>query len=525
MASNTTSMLSTHRLLFAPLAIYLVAGQIFGQVALPVTPVAIAPKFVGWPMYGCNPQHSAQSPYVTQTMNQVLWQTPVDLAPQYSGTLLLTHYGSPLATAGGTLIVTVKTGASSGFQLEGRNIKNGDLIWTQPTGWTAPPHNWFPSLGSCITAWNEVAIPGPGGTVLFRSKLDSPVGTVRTVAFYGTAAYNANPAGFNSSVIINTPIICDSRGNLFFGYLVTGTPPIVGLQSGIARLSVTGVGTYVSASTASGSTTARKIPTNCAPALSLDEASLYVPTTTNATSGSGSGYMLKLNSTTLVQQARILMKDARNTANNAALFDDGTASPLIGPDGDLYYGVLESPFGSNNSRGWLLHYNGALTLTKIPGAFGWDDTPSIVPASAVPSYHGTSAYLIMSKYNNYGGTATGTGLNKIAVLDPSAGFTEPVSGVTCMNEILTVLGPTPDPSFPGGFREWCINSAAIDVTRRSAIVNCEDGICYRWDFVTNTLVEPVVLTTGIGEAYTMTIVGPLGISFAINNATLFALGN
>ncbi|MSR37940.1 MAG: hypothetical protein EXS02_03780 [Planctomycetes bacterium] len=134
------------------MAIYLVAGQIIGQVALPVTPVAIAPKFVGWPMYGCNPQHSAQSPYVTQTMNQVLWQTPVDLAPQYSGTLLLTHYGSPLATAGGTLIVTVKTGASSGFQLEGRNIKNGDLIWTQPTGWTAPPHNWFPSMGSCITA-------------------------------------------------------------------------------------------------------------------------------------------------------------------------------------------------------------------------------------------------------------------------------------------------------------------------------------------------------------------------------------
>lgn len=511
----------------APVLALSIAAALSAQSVstIPITPVAVAPKFVGWPMYGRDPQHNAQSPYVTQTMNRVLWSTPVDLNPQYSGTSLLTHYGSPLATAGGTIIVTVKTGATSGFRLEGRNVKTGDLIWTQPTGWIAPPHGWFPSMGSCITPWNEVAIPGPGGTVIFRSKPDSPVGNVRTVAFYGTANYNANPAAFDAAVIINTPIICDSRGNLFFGYMVTGASPLAGLSSGIARIAVNGVGTYVSAQTASGSTSIRKVPSNSAPALSLDETSLYVATTTNSTSGSGSGYMLKLNSTTLTQQARVLMKDARNTTSNAAIYDDGTASPMIGPDGDVFFGVLENPFGSNNWRGWLLHWDGGLTQTKLPGAFGWDDTPSIVPASAVPSYTGASPYLVMSKYNNYGGSATGTGLNRVAVLDPRVSFTEPVSGVTCMQEIITALGPTPDPNFPGGVREWCINSAAIDVARQSAIVNCEDGICYRWDFATNTLVEPVVLTTGIGEAYTMTIVGLGGISFAINNATLYALGN
>ena len=68
---------------------------------------------------------------------------------------------------------------------------------------------------------------------------------------------------------------------------------------------------------------------------------------------------------------------------------------MVGLDGDVYIGVLESSFASNNDRGWLLHFSGDLSTTKTPGAFGWDDTPSIVPASMVPSYHGTSTYLLM----------------------------------------------------------------------------------------------------------------------------------
>jgi hypothetical protein len=104
-------------------------------------------------------------------------------------------------------------------------------------------------------------------------------------------------------------------------------------------------------------------------------------------------------------------------------------------------------------------------------------------------------------------------------------MTDPVTGATVMNTVLTVLGPTPDPNFPGGVREWCINTAAIDVPNRCAIVNCEDGKLYRWSFVTNTLSQTMTLTTGIGEAYTPTIVGVDGMVFAINNAVLYAVGS
>ena len=220
------------------------------------------------------------------------------------------------------------------------------------------------------------------------------------------------------------------------------------------------------------------------------------------------------------------LKDAKVPTNDALLPDDGTASPTVGPDGDVYFGVLENPFPSNHDRGWLLHFNGALTQTNVPGAFGWDDTASVVPASLVPSYHGGSSYLLMTKYNNYAGVG-GDGVNRIAILDPHDSMTDPISGASVMKEILTIAGPTPDddfPNSPNAVREWCINTAAVDPFTKSVLVNNEDGKLYRWDLASNTLTQPVTLTAGIGEAYTPTLIGIDGIVYAINNATLFAVG-
>src|SRR5580704_9370111 len=195
-----------------------------------------------------------------------------------------------------------------------------------------------------------------------------------------------------------------------------------------------------------------------------------------------------------------VLKDVAYPGNDANVPDDGTATPTVGPDGDVYYGVLENPPASNHYRGWMLHFNSLLTQTKIPGAFGWDDTASIVPAALVSSYHGSSSYLLMTKYNNYADYgAGGNGSNKIAVLDPQNSEIDPISGATVMNEILTIVGPTPNPDLPG-VREWCINSAAVDPFSKSVLANNEDGKLYRWDLTSNVFSESVVLTSGIGEA-------------------------
>src|ERR1700732_621927 len=63
------------------------------------------------PTFGANAQHTSLYAGPSQSLNQVVWKTPVDLMPQYSGTNLLIHYGAPLVTTGNTVIVPVKTGA------------------------------------------------------------------------------------------------------------------------------------------------------------------------------------------------------------------------------------------------------------------------------------------------------------------------------------------------------------------------------------------------------------------------------
>ena len=70
------------------------------------------------------------------------------------------------------------------------------------------------------------------------------------------------------------------------------------------------------------------------------------------------------------------------------LDDDGSATPTVGPDGDVYYGVLAGNGSDNHYRGFLLHFSYGFdstkqqfaVATKLPGAFGWDDTASIVAA-------------------------------------------------------------------------------------------------------------------------------------------------
>ena len=198
-----------------------------------------------WNDHARDSQHTALSSVASQPLTAVRWQMPVDLNPQYSSGELLIHYGSPLATLANTIIVPVKTGAASGFRVEGRNGSNGSQIWTQTTDYLLPPHNWIPSYSPTLTLSGRLYFAGAGGTVYYRDNLDANSGATGQLAFYGMANYNLNPGAFNGAVFINTPITSDSSGNIYFGFQVTGPNPL-NLQSGIARLASNGVGSWVS---------------------------------------------------------------------------------------------------------------------------------------------------------------------------------------------------------------------------------------------------------------------------------------
>jgi hypothetical protein len=489
-----------------------------------------APAQAQWNGYAHDSEHTARSQTASQGLSRIHWQTPVDLNPQYSGSDLLIHYGSPLVTAANTIIVPVKTGANGGFRVDAHNgNNNGALLWSQTTDYILPAHGWTPVFGPALTSAPRLYFPGTAGTVYYRNSPDTATGARGQLAFYGLSQYQdtvRTRRAFQMSVQISTPLTSDASGNIYFGFVVVPNRilwPLYDssghqLSSGVARISATGQATWTPVTTAATDSAMIEVVQNCAPAISNDGGVLYV-----GVSDGGAGYLVALNSATLAPIARVRLKDPQSGLD-AYLADDGSASPTVGTDGDVYFGVLENPCCvENHDRGWLLHFNSTLAQSKIPGAFGWDDTAALVLSSMVPSYAGSSSYLLMTKYNNYAETG-GNGLNKIAILDPNATETDPVTGVTVMNEVLTVLSPTPNPSHPG-FTEWCINSAAVDPATKSVFANNEDGILYRWDLTTNTLSQKVVLTAGVGEAYTPTVVAVDGAVLAINNATLFVVGN
>lgn len=484
-----------------------------------------------WSSYAHDPQHDAIVTVPSQPLNRIHWQTAVDLDPQYSGNDLYAHYGSPLITRANTVLVPVKTGAAGGFEVKALAGATGVTNWTQVTDYILPPHDWVPVFSPTLTPGNRLYFPGGGGTVYYCDTPDTngpPV--IGQIAFYGLANYLANTNAYLNNVFIDTPITSDRYGDVFFGFEVTGSNPL-NLASGLARIDFNGSCTWISASNAASDVNIFKVAQNCSPALSNDHKTLYVGVNNSDPDGTfgNYGYLLALDSRTLAPLAKVRLKDAAHPTDDAYVPDDGTASPTVGPDGDVYYGVLEDPPLSNHDRGWLLHFNSTLTQTKIPGAFGWDDSASIVASSLVPSYTNGSPYLVMTKYNNYADPGVGgNGHNEIAVLDPRNTETDPVTGATVMNEVLTHLGVTPDAEFtnsnPGAVHEWCINSAAVDTFSKSILANSEDGRIYRWDLTSNTFTQTNVLTSGLGEAYTPTIVGVDGTVYAINNAILFAIG-
>src|ERR1041385_7156492 len=153
----------------------------------------------------------------------------------------------------------------------------------------------------------------------------------------------------------------------------------------------------------------------------------------------------------------------------------------------------------------------------------------------VPSYTGTSSYLLFSKYNNYAnaGNDSGDGVNRVALLDPNSTQVDAhasSNGLLIMREVLTVIGPTADPenrsaSLPLAVREWCIDTAAVNPATNSIFFPSEDGHAYRWNVVSNSLTQFLKLNAGFGLPYVPTIIGPDGTVFTLNGGTLSAMGN
>ena len=131
---------------------YLICSLLLGcSVVRSVCAQSIA---LPWSGHGHDPQHTGVSQVTSKAMQRILWQMPVDLAPQYVGTTLYAHYGTPLVTRQNTVIVPVKTGAYDGFRIEARDGATGAQKWQIVTNYSLPSHNWVPHFGTALTPKN-----------------------------------------------------------------------------------------------------------------------------------------------------------------------------------------------------------------------------------------------------------------------------------------------------------------------------------------------------------------------------------
>ena len=316
----------------------------------------------GVPTFAGNAQHSAIFQPSAQNLGAVHWSTSVDL-----NNTSYAHYGSPLVTPGNTVLVPVKT-ASNGFQVTAFNAADGTVKYTLATDYILPAYTWIPTYDPALASYTDnqgvahlrLYYAGVGGTIYYIENPDSNTpGAPVQEAFYGLGSYQANAAGFNSTIFINTPLTVDTNGNIFFGFRVQGTAPapLNTPQSGFARVDSNGNGNYVLAGTAANDGNIGRDSHNSAPALSQDQSTLYVAVKSSSTEYYG--YLLGLNSTTLATKYSVFLTDPRN-GNPGGILDISTASPAVGHDGDVYFGIRGNP--DNGYRGFMLHFSGDLAV-------------------------------------------------------------------------------------------------------------------------------------------------------------------
>jgi hypothetical protein len=224
-----------------------------------------------------------------------------------------------------------------------------------------------------------------------------------------------------------------------------------------------------------------------------------------------------------------------NAKGSAAIFDAGSSSPTVLPDGSVVLGV-----GSfyNAGRGHLLHFDAQGNyLNEFD--FGWDSTPAVYSRE-------DGTYSLIIKDNHY-------------PVPFYCGGNPGCQNVPAVYYISQVNPTKPDPSIPGkmltewsfqstntesckrnpdgpisctsdhpnGF-EWCINMPAVDMNG-TVYVTSEDGNVYALpQGHSGIFTQPqgnLFLNLALGAAYTPLSIGPDGKIYTQNNGHMFVIGN
>jgi len=220
---------------------------------------------------------------------------------------------------------------------------------------------------------------------------------------------------------------------------------------------------------------------------------------------------------------------AQNRPGAGRILDDATSSPVVAPDGSIFFGA-DSRF--NYGQGHLMKFSSSgVFLAAYP--FGWDDTPALFA-------HGGS-YSIITKDNQYGDR--GSYCNDDTFCPPDRTANNPsypegyfitwldsnlvprwrwqnTNPLSCTRDTLGHVTCVSD--HPHGF-EWCVNAPAID-RKGNVYANSEDGGVYVIK-PNGKLRDSLFLQSALGAAYTPLSIKGDGLILTQNDGHLFVSGN
>jgi outer membrane protein assembly factor BamB len=555
-------------------------------LAVLLAPTAVAQS---WTQWGAGPRHTGSLPIIAQPLGtqlaDIIYDPFVPLERGETFGALLVHYQTPLSD-GEDVFMEVKGGTYTGFRTwetqtwsirkfrwEGKELVEK---WTAESDWKPAPSGGarFEPVFHAALGNGMLYMPGAGGTIL---EVNRDTGAItRQLGLFDVVP--------DPSVYVTSPIAVDDAGNIFYNALkVRSSSPwsTDHLGAWLVKITPAGVASRVSYANlvagapppeamCLGEFTASQLPwppsptavpgsipcgplragLNVTPAIAAD-GTIYTaarahrnarwawlvavnPDLTPKWSASlrnrfndGCNVLLPPNGTPggCRMGAETGVDPADNQPGSGSVNDNSTASPIIAPDGTIYYGAYTR---YNHSQGHLMRFSAAGEfLQAYP--FGWDITP------AIWQHDGT--FSIITKENRYAGV--GTYCN-----DPTHCPEARVPG-DYQGYFITQLGPALQVEWkfratntlscerkedgsvecvddrPFGF-EWCVNAPAVDA-RGVVYVNSEDGHLYAID-QGGTLRERIFLQLATGAAYTPLSLGSRGRIYTQNAGHLFVVG-
>ena len=536
-----------------------------------------------WNQWGGGPAHNGSLPVSGHRFAKQLANIVVDPfaenARAEAGGALLVHYQTPLSD-GRDVFMEVKSGTYTGFrtwETQTWNVRKfqwegGQLVarWTAQSDWNPVPSGgprFEPVFHAALTR-KFLYMAGAGGTVL---EVDRKSGAI--LRRLGQFDDSIDPRTY-----VISPITVDAQGSLYYNVLrLAASNPWSSDVLGAWLVRVRPDGTATRASYASlvpnapdlcagefptsalpWPPTANAVPAsapcgsqragvNVAPAVGTD-GTIY--TVSRAHLNSRWGWLVAVNADLSPKWAASLrnrfhdgcnvlippngtpggcragamtgVDPADNQPGSGAVNDNSTSSPVVAPDGSIYYGAYSR---YNHSQGHMMRFSATGEfLHAYP--FGWDVTP------ALWQHDGT--FSLVTKENRYVGVGSycgGCAPDRVPS-EPEGYYITQLSPElevewqfkatnteSCARQVDGTVECVDD--HPQTF-EWCVNSLAVD-ERGVVYVNSEDGHLYALD-QGGTLRERIFLQLALGAAYTPLSLGVEGRIYTQNAGRLFVVG-